>query len=93
MDLSTKSATTPESMLLKKVERELALISEEQHAAARHAAILRKARTLLHLGSSSIEVNAMLTDQLGKDAGAPKFVRRRTVAPRPSRPQLSRVAT
>ena len=59
--------TTPESLLLKKIEHELTVLSEEQHAQARQVAILRKARTLLHVGCSSIEVNALLADQLRKE--------------------------
>ena len=58
---------TQEAALLKKIEHELAILSEAQHAQARQVSILRKARTLLHVGCSSIEVNAMLTEQLGKE--------------------------
>jgi hypothetical protein len=74
-----ESVTTPESLLLKKIERELTVLSEEQHAQARQVAILRKARTLLHVGGSTIEVNAMLTEQLGKErTQRTAFVRTRT---------------
>ena len=71
--------TTPESLLLKRIEHELTVLSEEQHAQARQVAILRKARTLLHLGCSTIEVNAMLADQLGRErAQRASLVRART---------------
>jgi hypothetical protein len=73
--------TTPEALLLKKIEHELTAISEEQHAQARHVAILRKARTLLHVGCSSIEVNAMLAEQLRKER-AQRTTSVRTRAPR-----------
>jgi len=62
-----ESVATPESLLLKKIEDELTVISEEQHAWARQAAILRKARTLLHVGGSTIEVSAMLAEQMRKE--------------------------
>ena len=58
---------TSEAALLKKIEHELTVLSEAQHAQARQVAILRKARTLLHVGCSSSEVNAMLTEQLRKE--------------------------
>jgi hypothetical protein len=54
-------------VLLKKIGHQLTVISEAQHAQARQVAILRKARTLLHVGCSIIEVNAMLEEQLGKE--------------------------
>ena len=60
---------TPETSLLKKIEHALSVISEEQHARARQAAILRRARTLLHLGCSTIEVNALLAEHLWKGPG------------------------
>ena len=60
--------TIPESLLLERIEQELAAISEEQHARARQVLILRKARTLLHVGCSAFEVNAMLTEQLRKES-------------------------
>ena len=59
--------TTPESLLLKRIEEELMVISEAQHVQARQAAVLRKARTLLHVGGSSIEVNAMLAEHQRKE--------------------------
>ena len=59
--------TTPESLLLKRIEEELIVISEAQHVQARQAAVLRKARTLLHVGCSTIEVNAMLAEHLRKE--------------------------
>ena len=59
--------TTPESLLLKRIEEELIAISESQHVQARQAAVLRKARTLLHVGCSTIEVNAMLAEHLRKE--------------------------
>lgn len=65
-----ESATTPELQLLKKIEDELTVISEEQHARARQAAILKKARTLLHVGCSTIEVSAMLAEHLRKGVRA-----------------------
>ena len=58
---------TPESLLLKRIEEELIVISESQHAQARQADVLRKARTLLHVGSSTILVNAMLAEHLRKE--------------------------
>ena len=61
------SVTTPESLLLKRIEEELIVISESQHAQARQAAVLRKARTLLHVGCSTFEVNAMLAEHLRKE--------------------------
>jgi hypothetical protein len=67
MDPLEESVMTPEGSLLKRIEHALAVVSEEQHARARQAAILRKARTLLHLGCSTIEVKAMLTQQLQKE--------------------------
>ena len=77
---------TPEATLLKRIEHELTALSEAQHAQARQVAILRKARTLLHVGCSSGEVSAMLTDQLGKDraqrSSATRRVRPRQVADR-----------
>ena len=80
--------TTPESLLLKKIERELTVLSEEQHAQARQVAILRKARTLLHVGCSSIEVNAMLAEQLRKvRAQRTSFVRTRPSRSRHAAPQ------
>ena len=71
MDLPIEPAMTPEGSLLKRIEHALTVVSEEQHARARQATILRKARTLLHLGCSSIEVNAMLTEQLRREPAAP----------------------
>jgi hypothetical protein len=62
-----ESVTTPESLLLKKIEEELIVISEAQHVQARQAAVLRKARTLLHVGCSTFEVNAMLAEHLRKE--------------------------
>ena len=59
--------TTPEALLLKRIEEELTVISEAQHVQARQAAVLRKARTLLHVGGSSIEVNAMLAEHQRKE--------------------------
>lgn len=59
--------TTPESLLLKRIDEELIVISEDQHAQARQAAVLRKARTLLHVGCSTIEVNAVLAEHLRKE--------------------------
>lgn len=71
---------TPESLLLKRIEQELIVISEAQHTQARQAAILRKARTLLHVGGSTIEVNAMLAEQLRKErAQGTSFVRTRSL--------------
>ena len=58
---------TPESLLLKRIEEELIVISESQHVQARQVAILRKARTLLHVGCSTIEVNAVLAEHLRKE--------------------------
>jgi hypothetical protein len=58
---------TPESLLLKRIEEELIAISESQHVQARQAAVLRKARTLLHVGCSTIEVNAVLAEHLRKE--------------------------
>ena len=58
---------TPESLLLKRIEEELIVISETLHVQARQAAALRKARTLLHVGCSTIEVNAMLAEHLRKE--------------------------
>jgi hypothetical protein len=65
--LGNESVTTPESLLLKKIEDELTVISEEQHAWARQAAILREARTLLHVGGSTLEVSALLAEQRRKE--------------------------
>ena len=65
----SESVATPESVLLKRIEDELTMISEEQHAWARQAAILRKARTLLHVGGSTIEVSAMLAEEMRKEQG------------------------
>jgi len=65
--LRRESVTTPESLLLKRIEEELNVISEAQHVQARQAAVLRKARTLLHVGGSSIEVNAMLAEHQRKE--------------------------
>ena len=68
MDLPGKNpGPTPESLLLQEIEDELTVISEEQHARARQAAILREARTLLHVGGSTLEVNAILARQLRKE--------------------------
>ena len=64
-----ESVATPESVLLKRIEDELTMISEEQHAWARQVAILRKARTLLHVGGSTIEVSAMLAEEMRKEQG------------------------
>ena len=61
------AVTTPESLLLKRIDEELINISEAQHVQARQAAVLRKARTLLHVGCSTIEVNAMLAEHLRKE--------------------------
>ena len=72
---------TPEALLLKKIEHELTVISEAQHAQARQVAILRKARTLLHVGCSSTEVNALLTEHLRKERTL-RPVHARTRAPR-----------
>jgi hypothetical protein len=72
---------TPEAALLKKIEHELTALSEAQHAQARQVAILRKARTLLHVGCSSVEVNAMLTEHLRKE---------RALRPTPFRPRARR---
>ena len=75
---------TPEATLLKKIEHELTVLSEAQHAQARQVAILRRARTLLHVGCSSTEVNAMLTEQLRKErAQRPSLVRTRAARLRP----------
>lgn len=59
--------TTPESLLLKRIQEELIAISEAQHAQARQVAVLRKARTLLHVGCSTFEVNAMLAEHLRRE--------------------------
>jgi hypothetical protein len=61
------AVTTPESLLLKRIDEELINISEAQHVQARQAAVLKKARTLLHVGCSTIEVNAMLAEHLRKE--------------------------
>ena len=58
---------TPESLLLKRIEEELIVISESQHAQARQVIVLRKARTLLHVGCSTIEVNAVFAEHLRKE--------------------------
>ena len=58
---------TPESLLLKRIEEELIVLSEAQHAQARRSAVLREARTLLHVGCSTILVNAMLAEHLRKE--------------------------
>ena len=79
---------TAESVLLKKIERDLTVISEAQHAQARQVAILRKARTLLHVGGSIIEVNAMLEEQLGKERVAGTSLGRiRSLRSQPARAQ------
>ena len=84
--------STPESLLLKRIEEELIAISEAQHVQARHAAVLRKARTLLHVGCSTIEVNAMLGEHQQKERmlGA-SSVRSRPVR-KPAAPGPTRVA-
>ena len=77
---------TPESLLLKRIEEELIVISAAQHAQARQAAILRKARTLLHVGCSTIEVNAMLAEHQRKErAQGASSVRTRPVRSLPLR--------
>jgi hypothetical protein len=87
-----ESVTTPESLLLKRIEEELIAISEAQHAQARQMAVLRKARTLLHVGCSTIEVNAMLAEHQRKERvlGA-SSVRSRPVR-KPAAPSPQRVA-
>ena len=79
---------TPESVLLKKIGHQLTAISEAQHAQARQVTILRKARTLLHVGCSIIEVNAMLEEQLGKEQmPGTSLVRPRSLRSQPARAQ------
>jgi hypothetical protein len=86
---------TPESLLLKRIEEELIVISESQHAQARQAEVLRKARTLLHVGSSTILVNAMLAEHLRKErargtsSARTRPVRRLQLAPTRSAPARS----
>jgi hypothetical protein len=78
--------TTPESLLLKEIEEELLVISEAQHVQARQADVWRKARTLLHVGGSSIEVNAMLAEHQRKErAQEASSVRARPVRALPLR--------
>jgi hypothetical protein len=87
--------TTPESLLLKRIEEELIVISEAQHAQARQAAVLRKARTLLHVGCSTFEVNAMLAEHLrreraqGTSSARTRPVRKLQLAPTRSSPGRS----
>jgi len=92
---------TPESLLLKRIEEELIVISESQHVQARQAAVLRKARTLLHVGCSAIEVNAVLAEHLRKEraqgtsSARTRPVRKLQLAPTrsaPARPQQSSVS-
>jgi hypothetical protein len=72
MDPLEESVMTPEGSLLKRIEHALTVVSQEQHARARQAAILRRARTLLHLGCSTIEVKAMLAEHLRKEPIPPR---------------------
>jgi hypothetical protein len=87
------AVTTPESLLLKRIEEELIVISESQHVQARQAAVLRKARTLLHVGCSTIEVNAMLAEHLRKEraqgtsSARTRQVRKLQLAPRAALPE------
>ena len=86
---------TPESLLLKRIEEELIVISEAQHAQARQRDVLRKARTLLHVGCSTILVNAMLAEHLRKErargtsSARTRPVRRLQLAPARSAPARS----
>jgi hypothetical protein len=93
IDVQRRDAvTTPESLLLKRIEEELIVISESQHVQARQAAVLRKARTLLHVGCSTIEVNAMLAEHLRKEraqgtsSARTRTVRKLQLAPRAALP-------
>jgi hypothetical protein len=65
---ASRTATTPETALLARIENELTAISEQQHSLARQVAILRKARTLLHVGCSALTVNATIVEQIRKEA-------------------------
>jgi hypothetical protein len=69
MDASVNmTAATPESLLLGAIEDELAHLSEQQHAWARRVAVLRKARTMLHVGCSTSEVDSMLAEYARQEA-------------------------
>jgi len=69
MDAKTNgTAVTAESLLLGRIEDELTQLSEQQHALARRVAVLRKARTMLHVGGSTFEVNAMLAEHARREA-------------------------
>jgi hypothetical protein len=62
------TAGSAESLLLGRIDQELHSISEQQHALARRVAVLRKARTMLHVGCSTFEVNAMIAGEMRKEA-------------------------
>jgi hypothetical protein len=56
------NTTTPESVLLGRIQQELTSLSEQQHVMARRMNMLRQARTQLHLGRSAPAVNAILAE-------------------------------
>lgn len=60
-------STSPEALLLGRIQQELAEISEQQHIMARRIATLRHARTQLHLGRSAPAVNALLAEHTRKE--------------------------
>lgn len=54
--------TSPESVLLGRIQQELTSLSEQQHVMARRMNTLRQARTQLHLGRSAPAVSAILAE-------------------------------
>jgi hypothetical protein len=61
-------STSPESLLLGRIQQELMDLSERQHVMARRINTLRQARTQLHLGRSAGAVSAILAEHTQKEA-------------------------
>lgn len=62
------NSTSPESLLLGRIQQELADLSEQQHVMARRIITLRRARTELHLGRSAPAVSAILAEHTRKES-------------------------
>ncbi len=56
------NSTSPESLLLGRIQQVLTNLSEQQHVMARQMNMLRQARTQLHLGRSAPAVSAILAE-------------------------------
>lgn len=61
-------STSPESLLLDRIQQELTDLSERQHVMARRINTLRHARTQLHLGRSAPAVSAILAEHTQKES-------------------------